>query len=90
MDIIRFLQNDEALDSTCRAPLSFGAATAMIVIFSIAGIIWSIINYRLVKRIDVQLGTNGEVGAIIDISSDQKELLLELGEKISNVISSVI
>ena len=62
----------------------------MIVIFSVAGIIWSIINYRLVKRIDVQLGTNGEVGAIIDISSDQKELLLELGDKISTVHSFII
>jgi len=39
--------------------MGFGGATALIVVFCFAGIIWSIINYRLVKRIDVSLGSNG-------------------------------
>lgn len=59
MDIIRFLQQEADVASGCRAPLTFGGAIAMVVIFSVAGIIWSIINYRLVKRIDIGLGTNG-------------------------------
>ena len=57
MDTIRLLQ--DSIDPACSAPLTFGGATAMIIIFSVAGIIWSIINYRLVKRIDITLGTNG-------------------------------
>ena len=60
MDIIRFLQEeDSAVIEGCRVPLTFGGATALIVVFCLAGIIWSIINYRLVKRIDVSLGSNG-------------------------------
>ena len=59
MDTIRLLEDQADFDPACRAPLTFGGATAMIILFSVAGIIWSIINYRLVKRIDVTLGTNG-------------------------------
>ena len=57
----------------------------MIIFFCVLGLIWALINYRLVKRIDVGLGVGGEHGAIVDLSSDQKDLLIELGQKISEV-----
>lgn len=57
----------------------------MIIVFCVLGLIWALINYRLVKRIDVGLGVGGEHGAIVDLSSDQKDLLIELGQKISEV-----
>lgn len=72
--------------STCSAPLSFAGASAVIIVFCVLGLIWALINYRLVKKIDVGLGVGGEHGAIVDLSSDQKELLVELGEKISEVV----
>ena len=62
----------------------------MIIVFCVLGIIWAFINYRLVKKIDVGLGVGGEHGAIVDLSSDQKELLIELGTKISDVSKSNI
>lgn len=82
MDTFRLLEDG---GDTCRAPLDFGGSAALIIVCCVIGIIWAIINYRLVKKIDVGLGVGGEHGAIIDISSDQKDLLVELGSKISEV-----
>ena len=72
MDSIRFLTEAES----CRAPLDFAGASAMIIVFCVIGLIWAIFNYRLVKKIDVGLGVGGEHGAIVDLSSDQKDLLI--------------
>ena len=62
---------EEGADS-CRAPLTFAGASSMIIVFCVLGIIWALINYRLVKKIDVGLGVGGEHGAIVDLSVDQK------------------
>lgn len=79
MDMLRLLEEAEA----CRAPLTFSGATSLIIVSCVLGLIWAIINFHLVKKIDVGLGVGGEHGAIVDLSTDQKDLLIELGHKIS-------
>ena len=85
MDIIQQLAVD---DSTCEAPLSFGAVIIIVIISCALGLIWAAYNFFLVRKIDVERGEDGESDSLIgDIPEGQKKLLIELGEKISNVIS---
>ncbi len=53
MDSIRMLLSSE-IAATCQSPMSFSQATITITICCILGMLWSLYNYRLVKRIHVE------------------------------------
>ena len=76
---------DDVTD-TCKAPLSFSAVIGLVIAFCVLGLIWAFINMVSVNKIDVEKGIDGESDSLVgDISEEQKQLLIELGEKISNV-----
>lgn len=53
----------------------------------VLGLLWSLFNVFLVNKIDVEKGVDGESDSLVgDIPAEQKQLLIELGEKISNVL----
>jgi hypothetical protein len=85
MDIVQQLTVD---DATCEASLDFGTVTLIVIITCVLGLIWAAYNFYLVRKINVERGEDGESDSLIgDIPEGQKKLLIELGEKISNVIS---
>lgn len=45
--------------ATCIAPLTFDAAASIIGVCCFVGLIWALINFRLVKKVDVGLGVSG-------------------------------
>lgn len=50
------------------------------------GLLWSLYNVFLVNKIDVEKGEDGESDSLVgDIPLEQKQLLIELGDKIANV-----
>lgn len=79
----------EVLNSACRAPLDFTWQWIIIIICCVLGLIWAAYNIWLVLKIDVKTGITGDKeddAQRNDISQHQKDLLIELGEKISEVI----
>ena len=49
------------------------------------GLLWSLYNVFLVNKIDVEKGEDGESDSLVgDIPLEQKQLLIELGDKIAN------
>lgn len=77
-----------ASSGSCRGPLAFNAEFLIIIGCCILGLIWAFINMFLVSKINVQKGQTGyedeHVGSK-EITPHQKNLLIELGEKISTV-----
>lgn len=69
-------------DSTCSAPVSFQGVIGIVVASCVLGLLWALHNYRLVKEIDVRQENSEDMG-IMEISKGQKDLLIELGFKIS-------
>lgn len=70
----------------CAAPLSFTGVIALVIISCVLGLLWSAYNILLVNKINVETGYDGESESLVgDIPEEQKKLLIELGEKISNV-----
>jgi hypothetical protein len=69
----------------CRSPIDFTTESIIIGACCLVGIIWAIYNLYLVRRIDVRKGYTGESYEGEDIPNEQKTLLLELGDKISQV-----
>ena len=60
---------------------------AIVVGSCVLGIIWAVFNVILVRKIDVAGGSDGDSDSMLnDIPQNQKELILELGEKISTVL----
>lgn len=69
----------------CAAPLSFTGVIALVIISCVLGLLWSAYNILLVNKINVETGYDGESESLVgDIPEEQKKLLIELGEKISN------
>jgi len=51
----------------------------------VLGLLWAAYNVVLVRKINVEQGSDGESESLVgDIPEGQKQLLLELGEKIQN------
>lgn len=74
---------------SCQAPLSFSGVVGIVISCCILGLLWALFNVISVNKIDVEKGVDGESESLVgDIPENQKRLLLELGEKISNVHSN--
>ena len=75
----------------CQGPLSMSGVVIIVVVCCVLGIVWAGFNFMLVRKIDVEKGSDGESDSLVgDIPEGQKKLLLELGEKISTVITFFI
>lgn len=84
----RFEHFAEVVNTACRAPLSFTVQWAIIIGCCVLGLIWAAYNIMLVMKIDVRKGKTGDEedeSRRNDISQRQKDLLIELGDKISEV-----
>jgi len=76
---------------SCEAPLTFGSVTVVVIISCVLGLLWAAFNFMSVKKIDVEKGDDGESDSLIGaVTEKQKKLLIELGEKISNVLNYLI
>ena len=78
----------EVFNSACRAPLDFSLQWIIIIVCCVLGLIWAAYNIWLVIKIDVRKGITGDEeddARRNDISQHQKDLLIELGVKISEV-----
>lgn len=78
----------EVFNSACRAPLDFSLQWIIIIVCCVLGLIWAAYNIWLVIQIDVRKGITGDEeddARRNDISQHQKDLLIELGVKISEV-----
>jgi|JI6StandDraft_1071083.scaffolds.fasta_scaffold15132_2 hypothetical protein len=68
------------------APLSMTGVVLIVVAASVLGLVWAFISYLGVKKIDVRNGQQGEYENLNNEASEhQIKLLLEIGEKISEV-----
>lgn len=79
----------DVVNTACRAPLDFGWQWIIIIICCVLGLLWAAYNIWLVLQIDVRKGITGDKeddARKNDISQHQKDLLIELGVKISEVI----
>lgn len=89
MNIVEINSVTQAIQATqqqCQAPLSFGAVIGIVIGCCILGLIWAIINMLSVNKIDVEKGIDGQSDSLVgDIPESQKQLLIELGDKIANV-----
>lgn len=84
----RFDHLVEVVSSACRAPLTFQLEWIIIIACCVLGLLWAAYNIWLVFQIDVKKGKTGDdedEAKGRDISQHQKELLIELGVKISEV-----
>jgi hypothetical protein len=78
----------EVFNTVCRAPLDFSLQWIIIIVCCILGLLWAAYNIWLVVKIDVRKGITGDEeddARRNDISQHQKDLLIELGVKISEV-----
>ncbi len=84
----RFDHVAEVLNSACRSPLNFTWEWIIIISCCVLGLIWAAYNIMLVLKIKVREGITGDKeddAKRNDISQHQKDLLIELGVKISEV-----
>jgi len=73
-------------DAACLGTFDLGTSLAVIIVCCVLGIAWAIFNYILVKKINVHDKSGDSSKQLInDISDKQRELLIELGDKISAV-----
>lgn len=76
---------------TCEAPLSMAGVVGLVVTCCLAGLVWAIRNVRKVTAIDlnhtsdINLDEADSISSNEHVASSQKQLLLELGSKISEV-----
>jgi hypothetical protein len=70
--------------SGCTSPMSYPAEVIVIVVCCLLGIIWAIYNVFQVEKIKVRGGYTGDSN-VKPLNAHQEELLLELGDKISEV-----
>jgi hypothetical protein len=78
----------DVVNSACRAPISFTTEWIIIISCCVLGLIWAAYNIMLVLQIKVIKGITGDKeddAKRNDISQHQKNLLIELGVKISEV-----
>jgi len=85
----RFEHLAETWNTACRAPLSFTWEWIIIIVCCVLGLLWALFCMSLVFKINVKKGVTGDKKddeSRQDIPEHQKELLIELGQKISEVI----
>ncbi len=84
----RFDHLAEVLNNACSAPLTFTYEWIIIIACCVLGLLWAAYNIMLVFQINVREGITGDKeddAKRNDISQHQKDLLIELGVKISEV-----
>ena len=70
----------------CEPPLSFGSVIILVIISCVLGLLWAAFNFMSVKKINVESDQDAEADSLIGgVTEQQRKLLIELGEKISNV-----
>lgn len=84
----RFDHVAEVVNAACRAPLDFFWEWVIIVACCVLGLLWAAYNIYLVIQIDVRKGITGDKeddARKNNVTQHQKDLLIELGDKISEV-----
>jgi uncharacterized protein HemX len=75
-----------ALDSpNCYGSFDFTTSIVVIIIACVLGIGWAIFNFMQVRKIDVAGDGSSSTEQLVDITEEQRKLLIELGDKIANV-----
>jgi hypothetical protein len=78
----------DAIDhSQWDAPLNMTGVILIVIVSCVVGLVWAFVSYLGVKKIDVKNGQQGEYeqGLNEGATEHQVKLLLEIGEKISEV-----
>jgi hypothetical protein len=70
--------------SSCNSPMSYPVEVIVIVVCCLLGIVWAIYNIFQVEKIKVRGGQPGD-STTKQLTTHQENLLLELGDKISEV-----
>lgn len=84
----RFDHLQQVLNNACRGPLNFTWEWIIIVACCVLGLLWAAYNIWLVLKINVREGKTGDKeddARTNTITQHQKDLLIELGVKISEV-----
>lgn len=84
----RFDHLEAAISSACKSPLSFTWEWIIIIACCVLGLLWAAVNIWLVLKINVREGKTGDKeddSKTNTVTPHQKELLIELGTKISEV-----
>ena len=85
MDLASIYAADPS-SSDCHGSLTFGSSVVIIMISCALGIAWAIFNFLQVKKIDVEAPEGSSSQSLVnDITSEQRKLLVELGDKLANV-----
>ncbi len=64
----------------CYGVFNYSATIVVIIISCVVGIAWAIINFLLVKKIDVMGNSASSSSNLVDnITEEQRKLLIELG-----------
>jgi uncharacterized protein HemX len=79
----------EASDSAeCWGAFDYTTTIILIILSCALGIGWAVFNFIQVRKINVAEGSSSSRDNLVDpVSDKQRELIIELGDKIANVLS---
>lgn len=76
-----------SLDSSCYGTFDFTTTIIVIIVSCVLGIAWALFNFLQVKSINVINNTSESSRQLVnEVTEEQRKLLIELGDKISNVL----
>jgi uncharacterized protein HemX len=76
--------------SDCLGSLDYSASIAVIIVSCVLGLAWAVVNFIQVRKINVEGSGDTSTGQLVEnISEEQRKLLIELGDKIANVIDEL-
>ena len=72
---------------SCHAQMTFETSSLLTVIAGVAGMLWAVYNFCMVRKIDLEVehDLDDEDTLVEDMNTDDKRVLVELGYKISDV-----
>lgn len=73
-------------DPECLGSFDYTTSIIVIIIACVLGLGWAAFNFIQVRGIDVGGESATSTGQLVDINEEQRKLLIELGDKIANVL----
>lgn len=70
----------------CLGLFDYTTSIAVVIASCVLGLAWAVYNFMLVRAVNVKDGGDSEGQLVEGISEEQRNLLIELGDKISNVL----
>ena len=85
MNVLEFKGVGMFDDPECLGSFNYTTSIVVIIISCVLGLVWAAFNFIQVRGIDVKGEGSSSTGQLVDISEEQRKLLIELGDKIANV-----